>query len=86
MQMQLFNREKKELHVLNILDSTGHTKVEFDPTNTKDVAKVREQFNEIMASQRPLAYAVDESGETNIIQDFDPDAKETFLAQQLQGG
>ena len=75
----------KERHVLNILDSSGHTTVTFDPTNKTEVRETRKKFDEIMAAQRGLAYTVND-GETEIVKNFDPEAKETFITPQLQGG
>jgi len=89
----VFNRKKDEtkveekvLHVLNILDGSGHTEVKFDPDDAVAVQEVREQFDAIMASQRPLAYTMVDGEQGQIIKEFDPTAKETFITPQIQGG
>jgi len=74
-----------EPHVLNILDSTGHTTITFDPTSEVEVEETRKKFNEIMAAQHGLAYKVSD-GESETIREFDPDAKEQFITPQIQGG
>lgn len=87
-----FNRKSKpveksvEMHSLIILDSSGHTEVKFDPADPKAVQEVREQFDAIMAEQRPLAYTMEDGHAGSIVTEFDPEAKETYLTQQLQGG
>jgi len=78
--------EEKELHVLNILDGSGHTEVTYDPNDPVAVQEVRDQFDAIMASQRPLAYTMVEGEQGQMIREFDPTAKETFITPQIQGG
>ena len=92
--MTMFGRHKKdestvegqELHVLNILDGSGHTEVKFDPNDPVAVQEVRDQFDALMASQRPLAYTMEGGEQGQIIKEFDPTAKETFITPQIQGG
>lgn len=89
--MQLFKRKKVQveqgnLHVLCILDSTGHTEVKFDPADPVAVAAVREQFDAIMASQRGLAYTMEGGEQGAVIHEFDPSAKETYVTPQIVGG
>lgn len=75
----------KERHVLNILDGSGHTTITFDPTNKAEVEKTRKAFNEIMTAQKGLAYTVTD-GEAEVVKNFDPEAKETVVTPQIQGG
>jgi len=92
--MTMFGRHKKdestvegqELHVLNILDGSGHTEVKFDPNDPVAVQEVRDQFDALMESQRPLAYTMQDGEQGTIIKEFDPTAKETFITPQIQGG
>lgn len=77
--------EPKERHTLNILDSTGHTTISFNPRSKTEVEETRQKFNEIMSEQKGLAYTVND-GEAETIKRFDPEAKETFITPQIQGG
>jgi hypothetical protein len=76
----------RDLHVLRILDPTGHTEVKFDPADPVAVAAVREQFDSIMASQRGLAYTMESGEKGAVIHEFDPSAKETYVTPQIVGG
>jgi hypothetical protein len=78
--------EFKETHYLRILDHTGHTEVAFNPADPVEVAAVREQFNAIMASQRGLAYTMENGEEGAVIHEFDPSARETYVTPQIVGG
>jgi len=74
------------LHVLNILDGSGHTEVMFDPNDPVAVQEVRDQFDEIMARQKGLAYTMEAGEGGTVVKEFDPSAKETFITPQIQGG
>lgn len=74
------------LHVLRILDHTGHTEVTFDPADPVAVAAVREQFDAIMASQHGLAYTMENGEKGAVIHSFDPSARETYVTPQIVGG
>lgn len=85
-------RKKKEvveqdtLHVLRILDHTGHTEVQFNPADPVAVAAVREQFDAIMAQEHGLAYTMENGEKGAVIREFDPTAKETYVTPQIVGG
>jgi hypothetical protein len=87
-----WNRRQEEeppqdnLHVLCILDRTGHTEVRFDPADPVAVARVREQFDAIMSSQKSWAYTLDNGTEGEFIREFDPSARETYISPQIVGG
>lgn len=78
--------DESNLHVLCILDPTGHTEVKFDPADPVAVASVREQFDAIMSSQHGLAYTMENGQKGAVIHSFDPTAKETYVTPQIAGG
>jgi hypothetical protein len=78
--------EVKTLHYLRILDHTGHTEVAYDPADPVAVASVKEQFDAIMASQHGLAYTMENGEKGAVVRDFDPTAKEMYVAPQIVGG
>lgn len=78
--------EYRPMHVLRILDHTGHTEVAFDPTDPVAVAAVREQFDTIMAQQHGLAYTMENGEQGAVIHSFDPSARETYVTPQIVGG
>ena len=89
--MQLFRRKKAEvkqgsLHVLRILDQTGHTEVKYDPADPVAVAAVKEQFDAIMSAQHGLAYTMENGQKGAVIREFDATAPETYITPQIVGG
>jgi hypothetical protein len=88
--MFMFSKQKKkdekEMHFLIVLDGNGDTQTEFDPADPVAVQAVRDEFNAIVAAQRPLTYKSDKDGEFEATRDFDPTAKETWVTPQNQGG
>lgn len=88
----MFGKKKKvvvepgRIHVLSILDGTGHTEVTFDPANPVEVASVKEQFDAIMASQHGLAYTMENGVRGEAIREFDATAPETYVTPQIVGG
>jgi len=79
-------QRKPGLHVLVILDHTGHTEVTYDPTDPVAVQEVRDQFDAIMEAQRPLVYTMVNGEQGSVITEFDPSAEEIYMSPQLVGG
>ena len=72
--------------VLAILDSTGDTRIIWDPDNEDEVANARETFNRLV-KKGFQAYSVKRDGKKNaVVRDFDPEAEKLILAPALVGG
>lgn len=72
-------------HELIVLDSSGHTSIQFDPTLELEVARARRAFGHLKFSGY-LAYTVDGAGSGAVVKEFDPAAATTILAPQMIGG
>ena len=71
------------MHKMMILDRTGHTTVEWIPTDEAAIKAATEAFN--AAIQNGLAYKVE--GKTReMIREFDATATEIIITPQLVGG
>jgi hypothetical protein len=69
-----------------VMDRSGDTRHEFDPSDTAAVARAQERFQELMA-RGFRAVALGESGERGeLIRTFDPLVERTLFIPQLQGG
>jgi hypothetical protein len=67
-----------------VIDHTGDTRHNFDPTNTKAVLKAEERFKKF---GRGFTAAVrNASGEVAVTRTFDPKAEETLFVPRLVGG
>ena len=75
-----------EKNTLRVMDRTGDTKVEWDPTRPAEVEVARETFRKLK-NQGYLAYTVTRKGDKgSVIKDFDPSAEEIIMAPQTVGG
>jgi hypothetical protein len=81
------------MHVMNVLDSTGHTTVTWDPTNANSVRDARREFQDLVrrgySAFRMNVIAengvvVEEKGER--IDTFDPQAGKVMMVPHLRGG
>ena len=78
----------EEKFVLHITDSTGDTRIMWDPRNQDEIDTAKAAFD-AAKKKGMLAYAVDPStaektGE--VIRDFDPQRGKIIMTKQLQGG
>jgi hypothetical protein len=68
-----------------VIDHTGDTRHNFDPTDTKAVLKAEERFKKLTG--RGFTAAVrNASGEVAVTRTFDPKAEETLFVPRLVGG
>ena len=77
-----------EQHWLSIPDSTGDTRIMWDPRNKDEVAAAEAAFNEAKG-RGMIAYVVDAgTGEaTNeVVRKFDKKMGKVIMARQTQGG
>ena len=74
------------MHLQIVIDSTGDTRHEFDPTDHVSLATAEERFHELTAKGfRAVALGKD-GAPGDLIRKFDPQAKQTLFVPQLQGG
>ena len=72
--------------VMNVMDPTGHTKVEWDADNAVEVANAKATFKS-MTDQGYHAFRINAAGEpATRLTAFDPDAERMILRPQLRGG
>jgi len=79
---------ERETCLLSIADSTGDTRIMWDPRDKDEVKVAKEAFDKAKAKGM-LAYAVDEAtGERKgeVIREFDPARSKIIMTKQLTGG
>jgi hypothetical protein len=69
-----------------VMDRTGHSVIQFDPTKTVDIKEAMERFDKL--TKEGHTAATRSAGETDykLTKAFDPTADETLFVPQLQGG
>jgi hypothetical protein len=80
-------------HVMDIMDSSGHTTVTWDPTNAESVADARREFNRLRSSGF-AAFQMDVVSENGIVveekgdlvREFNPAAGKLMMVPHRQGG
>lgn len=71
---------------LNILDRTGDTRIEWDPSVAHEVEMAREAFAKAK-EKKYLAYRLDRHGNKGeVIREFDPTAARIVMSPQTVGG
>jgi hypothetical protein len=81
------------MHMMNILDRTGHTNVTWDPDDKVSVADAKDKFEE-MIRRGYTAFAINTTEDDGItieekgtrITVFDPKAGKVMMIPQLVGG
>ena len=68
-----------------VMDSTGDTRHEFDPTDAAAVAAAAGRFKELTDAGFTAAVRTG-SGTSELVRHFDPTAKETVFFPRLRGG
>jgi hypothetical protein len=68
-----------------VMDHTGDTRHQFDPTDVSAVAEAERRFKELTGTGFTAAKRLGD-GKTTILRSFDPTAEETLLIPRLQGG
>lgn len=74
--------------VLEIMDSSGDTKVLWDVDNEAEVAETRRIFDSMIAESGMLAYKTESKNTSDgeVIKEFDATAERVVLSPQLVGG
>ena len=71
---------------MNVIDSTGDTKIIWDSTKPDEVEVARDTFKKLKGKGY-LAYRVKAKGDKGeIVSEFDPDAERLILAPAVAGG
>lgn len=68
-----------------VMDATGDTRREFDPTDAAAVAEAERRFKDLTGAGFTAAVRRGE-GRSELIRSFDPAAKEMVFFPRLQGG
>jgi len=80
---------EKEIEVtstLHLMDSTGDTRIEWDPTKPDEVKMARKAFDEAK-KKKYLTYKVDRRGnQGELLREFDPAAERIICTPQTVGG
>ncbi len=74
----------RPLHVVRVLDSSGDTRLTFDPDDRAAVAEVAARFNALM-ERNFVAFDVS-TQPGRVITEFDPNASEVIVSHQFAGG
>lgn len=69
-----------------VMDHTGHTTLEFDPSNTVDLDAAMKRFEALTKSGHAAAVRKPGERDYTVIKSFDPAAEETLFAPPMQGG
>jgi hypothetical protein len=79
-------KEKSMLSVLKIHSIRGDDEFEWEPAvDDERLRRAKEEF-QIARKRQFFAYSRLENGDTNVIQEFDPKAREILMATPLVGG
>lgn len=74
------------MSVMNVLDRTGDTRIEWDPRVPEEVSMARKAFDEAKA-KKYLTYRLDSHGnQGELIREFDPHAERIVATPQTVGG
>lgn len=68
-----------------VMNATGDTRYEFDPTDAAVVAKASTRFKELTGAGYTAAVRRG-AGASELIRDFDPSVDETVFFPRLRGG
>ena len=70
-----------------VLDHTGHSEKVWDKADKVAVTEAEARFNELVKTQRHIAFEPGKNGEPGRqLRSFDPDVETTIFTPALQGG
>jgi hypothetical protein len=69
-----------------VMDHTGDTRHQFDPTDLGAVAEAERRFKQLTCSGFIAAKRLVDDGTSEVVKSFDPTAEETLFIPRLQGG
>ena len=70
----------------HILDSTGHSTIEFDGANKAQLVEAMGRFTALIAGGHTAAVRKADEADYKVTKTFDPTADETLFIPQLIGG
>lgn len=73
------------MNQINVLDSTGHTRVKWNPKVPEEVNYAREVFDAMKAKGHAI-FKVDKEGRQFRMREFDPEAKRMVMVPHMVGG
>lgn len=74
------------IHVMQIMDVTGHSEISWDPTKPVEVEVAKAAYEKLI-QERYQAFRVDEDGDQGQrMANFDPKAGKIMMVPQLVGG
>jgi hypothetical protein len=68
-----------------VMDHTGDTRHEFDPTDRQALAEAERRFKQLTGAGFTAAKRLGE-GKSELLRSFDPAAEETVFIPRLRGG
>jgi hypothetical protein len=68
-----------------VMDHTGDTRHQFDPTDASAVAEAEKRFKKLTGAGFTAAKRLG-GGKSEVIRSFEPTAEETLFIPRLQGG
>ena len=74
------------MHVMNVLDSTGHSTTTWDPNNREEVEAARIQFDAMTDKGYRAFRVLGENGQGSRMETFDRNATKIMFVPQLKGG
>jgi hypothetical protein len=79
--------DKKETSMARqiVMDRTGDTRHEFDPSDCEALAEAERRFKELTGAGFTAAKRLGD-GESELLRSFDPTAEETIFIPRLKGG
>lgn len=73
-------------HRLQVLDTSGHLELSWDPQKPEEVQTAVELFDRHVKVNKGMAFRVDKDGKKEQIRVFDPNAYKIQLVSQFVGG
>lgn len=86
------NMHVPDLHRMEMMDSSGHTTVTWDPTDQAGIADARREFNRLVR-EGYQAFRMEAQGDNVVVEnkgeritEFDPEAGRILMVPQRVGG
>lgn len=73
-------------HIMEVMDSSGDTKITWDPTNEHETECAEAHFNSLV-KKGYRAFAVNAQGEkSRLVTEFDPNLRAIIMVPRIVGG
>jgi len=77
---------KIDKHEMEILDSTGHTRITWDADKADEVTNARRTYDDLRAKGYRAFRVKKDGGEGEAMREFDPHAERMIMVPPLVGG